>query len=149
MKVLLEQANLNEPEVIVRGNLSSGEVKNIVGLLSGAQSSRKMFFFKDEREYLFDLKEVAYFEAVKNGAVAHIRKELYTTPERLYELEAALRPKGFVRISKSVIVNVECVRAVESEFSGNYITYLTNNNDRLTISRKYIRDFKKYIMEVY
>ncbi len=149
MKVLLKQADLDEPEVIVRGDLTGVEVRNIVELLSGKTSFRKMFFYKGEREYLFDLKEVAYFEAAKNGAAAHIRGEIFMTPERLYELEAALRPKGFVRISKSVVVNVEYVSAVESEFSGNYAAYLKNGGGRLTISRKYVKDFKKYILEAY
>ena len=149
MKVQLEQAELKEPEVIVRGDLSSNEVKNIVGLLSGKTSFRKMFFYKGEREYLFDLKEVAYFEAAKNGAAAHIRGEVFTVPERLRELEAILASKGFVRISKSVIVNAEYVASVESEFSGNYTAYLKNNGGRLTISRKYVKSFKKYILEAY
>lgn len=149
MKVLLKQAELAEPEVIVRGDLTSDEVQNIVGLLSGKQSARKMFFYKGDREYLFDLREVAYFEAAKSGAAAHIRGGIFIAPERLYVLEAALRPKGFVRISKSVVVNVEYVSSVESEFSGNYVAYLKNGGERLTISRKYVKDFKKYILEAY
>lgn len=149
MKILLEQADLSEPEVVVRGDLSSGQVQNIIGLLNSKQSSRKMFFFKDEREYIFDLKDVIYFEAFNNKVIAHIGAEKYETRSRLYELEAVLKSKGFVRINKSVIVNVNYISAVESEFSGNYVAYIRDENVRLIISRKYIKDFKKYILEAY
>lgn len=148
MKITLEQADLSEPEVIIRGNLASSQVQNIVGLLNSSQSSQKMFLFKDDREYLFDLSDVAYFESSGNKVAAYIGKEAYETRSRLYELEKNLYTKGFVRINKSVIVNANQISSVEAEFSGNYMSYLKDGKTRLVISRKYIKDFRKYILEV-
>lgn len=148
MKVKLEEADLQEPEVIIRGQLTSVQVQNIVGLLNSSQSSQKMFFFKNEREYLFDLKEVSYFEAHDNRTAAYIGSDTYEVKSRLYELETSLYTKGFVRISKGVIVNANYISSVEAEFSGNYIAYMKDEKTRLTISRKYMRDFRKYILEV-
>ena len=147
MKITLEQADLSEPEVIIRGDVSSSQVQNIVGLLNGKQ--RKMFFFKNEREYLFDISDVIYFETDGNKVIAHIGKDIYETRYKLYELEGMGYSKGFVRINKSVIVNINHVLSVEAEFSGNYELLLKDTQTRLTISRKYVKDFKKYVMEVY
>ena len=149
MKITLEQADSSEPEVVIRGDLSSEQVQNIIGLLSSSQSSQKMFFFKEDREYLFDLKDVAYFETLKNKVIAHIGSGIYETRSKLYELESNLRTKGFIRINKSVVVNVNYISAVEPEFSGNYTAHMKGKNIKLVISRKYLKDFKKYIMEVY
>lgn len=149
MKVTLEQADLSIPEVIIRGDLSSEQVQNIIGLLSSSQSSQKMFFFKDDREYIFDLKDVVYFETSNNKVIAHIGLGVYEARNKLYELESALRAKGFIRINKSVIVNVNYISAVEPEFSGNYIAHMKGETMKQVISRKYLKDFKKYIMEVY
>lgn len=149
MKVTLEQADLSDPEIVIKGDLASEQVQNIIGLLNSSQSSQKMFFFMDEREYIFDLKDVVYFETSKNKVIAHINSATYETRSKLYELESNLRTKGFIRINKSVIVNVDYISAVEPEFSGNYIAHMKCENIKLVISRKYVKDFKKYIMEVY
>ena len=148
MKVRLEPADLPDPEVIVRGRPDSGQVRNIMGLLNSSQSPQKMFFLKNDREYLFDLKEVACFETDGGRIAARIGGECYEARGRLYELETTLSAKGFVRISKGVIVNVEHISSVEAEFSGNYTANMKDGR-RLVISRKYVRAFRKYIMEVY
>lgn len=149
MKITLEQADLTEPEIIIRGDISNPQVQNIVGLLNGKQSLQKMFFFKNEKEYLFDITDVIYFEADNNKVFAHIGSELYETRHKLYELEGIGRSKGFIRINKGIIVNINHVLSVEAEFSGNYILFLRDTKTQLTISRKYAKDFKQYVMEVY
>lgn len=149
MKITLEQADLTEPEIIIRGDISNPQVQNIVGLLNGKQSLQKMFFFKNEKEYLFDITDVIYFEADNNKVFAHIGSELYETRHKLYELEGIGRSKGFIRINKGIIVNINHVLSVEAEFSGNYILFLRDTKTQLTISRKYVKDFKQYVMEVY
>lgn len=147
MKVRFEPAQLPEPEVIVRGDPDSGQVKNILGLLNGAQSSNKMFFLKNDREYLFDLKDVTRFEAGGSKITAYIAGHKYEARGRLYELEAALAAKGFVRISKGVLVNVNHIASVEAEFSGNYTANMKDGG-KLIISRKYVKAFRKFVMEV-
>lgn len=147
MKITLEQADLAEPEIVIRGDVTSAQVQNIVGLLNGKQ--RKMFFFKNDREYLFDMSDVIYFRADGNKVTAYIDNEVYETRYKLYELEGVGYSKGFVRINKSEIVNINHVLSVEAEFSGNYELLLKDRQTRMTISRKYVKDFKKYVMEVY
>lgn len=149
MKITLEQADLAEPEIIIRGNISDAQVQNIVGFLNGKQALQKMFFFKDDKEYLFDITDVVYFEAGNNKIFAHIGNETYKTHHKLYELEGIGRSKGFIRINKGIVVNVSFVLSVEPEFSGNYILHMRDSKTQLTISRKYIKNFKKYIMEVF
>lgn len=149
MKITLEQSDRNEPEIIIRGDISSSQVQNIIELLNGKQSLQKMFFFKKQREFLFDISDVIYFEADNNKTYAHIGKDVYEVRHKLYELEAMGRSKGFVRISKGIIVNVNSVLSVEAEFSGNYALLLRGTKSQLIISRKYVKEFKKYIMEVY
>lgn len=148
MKITLEKTNSEDIEIIIRGDITSSQAQNIIELLSGRQALQKMFFFKNDQEYLFDISDVIYFEADNNKTFAHIGKELYEVRHKLYELEDIGRSKGFVRINKGTVVNVNHVSSVAAEFSGNYTLFLTNSA-ALTISRKYLKDFKKYIMEVY
>lgn len=147
MKIILEQAQLSEPEIIIRGDSASPHVQRIIELLNGKQSMQKMFFFKHEKEYVFDISEVVYFEADNNKVYAHIASEAYDVHHKLYELEILCRLKGFIRINKGVIVNINYVSSVEAEFSGNFRLNLKDSNIPLTLSRKYVKEFRKYIME--
>ena len=149
MKVILRQADIDEPEVIICGDISSAQVQNIMGLLNEKQSMQKMFFFKDDKEYIFDISDVIYFEADNCKTFAHIGGGIYEVHKKLYELESLGKFKGFVRINKGIIVNINHVLSVEAEFSGNYTLFLKKSRARLTISRKYVKSFKKYVMEVY
>lgn len=150
MKITMRQIpELKEPEIIICGDMSSKQVKNIIELLSGKQYLQKMFFFKDGREYLFDLSEVVYFEAHNNKTYAQVDGGVYEVRQKLYELETMGASKGFVRISKGIIVNINYVASVAAEFSGNYTLKLKNFKTPLTISRKYVKGFKNYVMEEY
>lgn len=148
MKIILEQADINEPEITVRGNISGKQIQNILALLNAKNSFEKMFFFKNDKEYIFDINDVLYFEATGSKVAAYIGSDIYETKNKLYELEELGRAKGFIRINKGVVVNANRAISVEPEFSGNYTLNLRDSKTRLTISRKYIKDFKKYIMEV-
>lgn len=146
MRVRIEAAETDEAEVVIRGDAASAEVKNILELLTGSRSAQKMFFLKNGREYIFDAEDALYFESRSGKTFARIGKEYYEVRSRLYELETALKSRGFVRISKGVIVNVNHIASVEAEFSGNY-TVNMKNGQKMVISRKYVKEFRKYVME--
>ncbi len=52
--------------------------------------------------------------------------------------------KGFVRISKGYVINLNHVDYIELEFNGSYILY-TKNKDKLMISRNYVKSFKQFV----
>lgn len=149
MKITLEQTEIAEPEIVIRGDISSPQVQNVIELLNGKKSLQKMFLFKAEKEYLFDITDVVYFEADNNKIFAHVGNELFETRHKLYELESIGYTKGFIRISKGIIVNIHHVLSVEAEFSGNYTLTLKGVQTQLTLSRKYVKGFKQYVMEVH
>lgn len=66
--------------------------------------------------------------------------------KRLYELERLL-PPGFIRISKSVIMNMDRVTAYRPMVNGLMAASFPNN-DIVYISRKYLKDVRSHIMEV-
>ena len=55
------------------------------------------------------MRAIYYIESVQEIQHIHTEKEVYTTKQRLYSLEKEL-PESFVRISKSVILNMEKVK---------------------------------------
>lgn len=62
--------------------------------------------------------------------------------KKLYELEKKLNSHGFIRISKSCLLNLEYLDHIRALLNGKYEATLLNQ-EKLIISRKYITDFKK------
>ena len=68
----------------------------------------------------------------------------YTLRFRLYELEARLDPKNFVRISNSEIINLKKVKGFDLSLAGNIRVTLTDGVVTY-VSRRYISKIKKLL----
>lgn len=144
MKIKLESAELPEAEVIIRGDVTSVEVVSLLHLLK-KRNSGKLILHKEEEQYIVDADEIAFVEVSDGKVYAHTKLDTYEAKQKLYELKELLSAQFFVQINKSVIVNINCVKSIQAEFSGNYRIKLKNRKESLTISRKYFKEFKDRI----
>ena len=150
MKITFEQTGEREVQGCVRGRPEDPEVTRILAALQALDgASSKLLLGKpgQSREYLLDPERVDYLAAQDGKVAVYAGGETYESRQRLYELKDALHGKGFVQISKGVVVNVNAVQAVEAEFSGNYVAQMRDGRTRLVISRSYMKAFRTYIME--
>lgn len=110
-------------------------VKGLDGSISGA---------KGEKVYEIPIVDIFYIESVDNRTFLYSSKDSYETNLKLYEFEELLKERGFVRISKSVIVNVMKADSIKPAFNGRFLCKLTNGED-VIISRKYVVGFREFI----
>ena len=92
-----------------------------------------------------DADEIVYIEVNGSKVYAYTKQETYEAKQKLYEIKELLGSRPFAQISKSVIVNINCVKSIQAEFSGNYRCKLKNRKESLTISRKYFKEFRDCI----
>ena len=96
-----------------------------------------------------DLKESTpgkvFLETVESRVRVCTRKEVYEAKQKLYELKEILSAFSFAQINKSTLVNINFVKSIQAEFSGNYLIKLKDSKDVLTVSRKYFKEFKDQI----
>ncbi len=144
MKIKLESAELPETEVIIRGDVTSEEVVTLLQLLK-KRSGGKLILYKEEEQYIVDADEIVYVEVSDNKVYAYTRQDTYEAKQKLYEIKELLGGRYFAQINKSVIVNINCVKSIQAEFSGNYRLKLKNRKESLTISRKYFKEFRDRI----
>ena len=147
MKIIIEPGDMEEPEVIIRGRSGSEEVRQLLELLGGAGGISQIPLYAEEKEYFFKPEEICYFLTEGGKGNAYLESGVYEAKGRLYELARQLRHRGFIQISKSTVINTAMVAFVEVEFSGNYTAFLKDGKTKLLISRNYMKDFRKYIME--
>ena len=144
MKITLEQARLPEVEVIIRGDVAGPEVAELLRKI-GTRTGGKLIVHREEEQFLLDTGEIVYLETAGNRVNVHTKSETYESKQKLYELMEQLGSLSFAQISKSTIVNIDFVKSIQAEFSGNYLIKLKNRNEKLTLSRKFLREFKERI----
>ena len=144
MKIKLESAELPETEVIIRGDVTGEEVVALLQFLK-KRNSGKLILYKEEEQFLVDADEIVYIEVSGSKVYAYTKQETYEAKQKLYEIKELLSARSFAQISKSVIVNINCVKSIQAEFSGNYRCKLKNRKESLTISRKYFKEFRDCI----
>lgn len=144
MKITLEPAAVPETEVIIRGDLAGREVTAILQMLQ-RKSSKKLLLQREEEQFLVEPQEIVFLESRENKVWAYTRKEVYEAKCKLYEVKELLESHPFAQISKSTIVNIDHVKSIQAEFSGNYRIKLKTRGETLTVSRKYFKEFKDRI----
>lgn len=115
-------------------------VKEIVNFIKSRQGSIDVK--NGEMKYNIPIVDIFYVESVDDRTFIYLSGDCYETAHKLYELEEILNERRFIRISKSVIVNLLKIECVKPALNGRYLCHLTNGED-VIISRKYVPKFKE------
>lgn len=147
MKILFESANIAEAEVLIKGDIASSEVQSLLDFVKNlsANTSKKLLLFREDEQFLIDPAEIIYIEASGNKVEVKTNSGTYDSKKKLYELKEQLSSEPFAQINKAMLVNIDFVKSVQAEFSGNYSLRLKSGKETLTISRKYFKEFKSKI----
>lgn len=73
-----------------------------------------------------ELDQVQAIEAAGKYAVVHVGKENHVLRETMSSLESHLPPQRFLRISRSVIVNMDQIQELQPMFKGENLVVLKN-----------------------
>lgn len=139
MKVIIECEEENELEIVIRCNKIDDEVKK---LLSFFDDEHYVIGKLNNRSYQIKTEDIYYLEANEDHIFIYCKDKVYETTLRLYELEKKLDTRSFVRISKSILLNLNKLDSVKALLNGRYEAVLVNN-ERLIITRHYVTGFKE------
>lgn len=73
--------------------------------------------------------ELEYVEAAANYVILHVGVQSHILRETLTKLETRLSPKNFLRIHRSIIVNLEYVASVKPMASGEHLVVLKSGKE--------------------
>jgi len=91
------------------------------------------------------VEDVDYVESAGNYALLHTRSENHVLRETLTNLEAKLPPHLFLRISRSILVNLERIKGLQSSPRGEYLVILQDGRQLLmTRGAKEIQERLQY-----
>ena len=106
--------------------------------------SDDLFLYEEEGVALVDPNEILYIESIQNMLEIHVLHRVFHVKEPLYQMEARLYPKGFLRIHKSFLVNRRHIRQIKTSLNMKYMLVLSNK-ETLEVSRSYYYQFKEEI----
>lgn len=138
MKLILNKVQSDE-NVTINYVEMNDEVEGLISYIN----NYSLVGYIDEDIYNIELKKIYYIEAIDNKVFIYTKNNCYITKKKLYEIEE-LKINNFVRISKSIIVNIKKIDHVKADISGKLITTLING-EKINISRKYKNSFKERI----
>jgi two-component system LytT family response regulator len=111
-------------------------------LHGSGQNSLSRFMVKSSNRVVFvKASEVDWMESASNYVVLHAGEQTHIVRQTIQSLEERLCAKTFLRISRSVIVNLERVQELQPMAKGEYVVLLANGQ-KLSMTRG-IRDFQK------
>lgn len=141
LKITIEDLSGGEEEqIIIRcDNLSEDMLRLIYKLKSKEYA---IFGYVGEEIRRVNSKDVYYFESVDSKVFLYGNKDVMETKYKLYEIENELNGGDFLRVSKSVILNITKIKSLRPAFNGRFEADL-NNGEKIIISRQYVADLKK------
>lgn len=97
---------------------------------------------EDEKLYKVGYKDILYIETVDKKSFMYTSNHVLALSEKLYQLEERLELVDFVRVSKSMLLNLDKIDSIYPTISARFEARLTNG-EVVTISRSYVPKLKK------
>lgn len=95
---------------------------------------------------VLSIRDIEFVQAAAKHVKIYAAGRCYSFRQSLRELESRLDPTCFVRVHRSVIVNVEYIAEMHTMFHGDYELILKRGT-RLTLSRRYRERLAPLLLE--
>jgi len=143
MKLEIRKIPENEPEMVeIRYHWITDEIQEIVSFVKSRQG--QLSATRDGQRFEVPVMDLFYAESVDERVFLYTASDSYEIRMKLYELEDLLKSKSFLRISKSMIVNLMKISSVRPALNGRFSAIL-KNGEEIIISRKYVPELKRIL----
>lgn len=137
-----QQKDILEDRIDFYYRMKTKEVNEILDFLM--KHRQRLVGKINDKEIIFSLNEVYYFESVDKKTFAYLDNEVVRIDIRLQDLETAFFELGFIRVNKSTILNVYKINSLKSEINMRVMALL-DNGERIQINRSYKAKFNSFL----
>lgn len=142
LEIKLDPAR-TEPLVTVQAEEITPEVDEIVRRLT-QETPRLLTGSRDGRLEILEPERIYRFYASGGKVFAVTERGEYTLRQRLYELEASLDSRQFVRISNAEIIQLKKVEHFDLSITGTILVRLSDGSTTY-VSRRYVGRIKQML----
>ena len=119
------------------------EIRRILAL---TESGNTLWGKREGVQACLSPEEIYYFETVDRKCFACLKEEVYQVELGIQSAVERFGPLGFVRISKSAVVNVYKVRQLTADMNMR-MQLLLDNGEKVVLNRGYKNEFLQFIKE--
>jgi len=141
--ILNERPEMEKPEVTIAYSEMTASVKRVADFVRSVEQT--ILCKKDEEECSVPVGDIFYIESVDKKTFVYCEKEVYMCSLRLYEIEKMVEQAGFVRVSKSTILNIEWLKGVKTLVNSR-LEAILSNGERVCVTRKYLKDIREALI---
>ena len=148
---LFEDKNITDEHVDVYYTDMRPQIKQIIEIVNSDRISLAGRPADDDlddgEEILIDPKEVYYLDYVDRKLFMYTGNGVYRIMKTLSECEELLENYGFVRVSKSNLINIFKIKQLKPDL--NMKVYASfDNGERICINRSYKKSFNEYLQRM-
>ena len=141
--ILSERPEMEKPEVTIAYSEMTASVKRVANFVRSVEQT--VLCKKDEEECSVPVGDIFYIESVDKKTFVYCEKDVYMCSLRLYEIEKMVEKAGFVRVSKSTILNIERLKGVKTLVNSR-LEAILSNGERVCVTRKYLKDIREALI---
>ena len=141
--ILNERPELEKPEVTIAYSEMTASVKRVADFVCSVEQT--VLCKKEEEECSVLVGDIFYIESVDKKTFVYCEKDVYMCSLRLCEIEKIVAKAGFVRVSKSTILNIEQLKGVKTLVNSR-LEAILSNGERICVTRKYLRDIREVLI---
>lgn len=139
---LYQQPDLMEDFAEIHYAKETPEINRILNFLTSGMKEIQGEW--DGTQKYIRINDILYFESVDKKTFAYLKESVWKVEFSLKELEEQFAAQGFVRINKSVIVNLYKIDLIKKDFEMRILLQL-ENKETLIINRHYKKNFQACI----
>lgn len=119
------------------GTPNDARLREFIDRLRAEQGYLKRFVVRSGSKLTFvRADDVEWIDVASNYVRLHVAARAYLVRQTMKALESQLNPDTFVRVHRSIIINIECVDSVAPHVHGEYVVTMRDGT-KLTTSRSY------------
>jgi two-component system, LytTR family, response regulator len=121
---------------LMHETVSSDGIGDGTALATARGFATRLLVKRGEHIRFVPVDVVDYFEANGSYVDLHVGKEKHRVRRPMKDIQAQLDPRRFVRVHRSIIVNIDRIKEVQPWFSGDYVALLIGG-EQVRVSRLY------------
>jgi len=142
MKVVFEiPKDGEEDSILVRCRHVSQE---IIQLLERVKTHDMLIGYINNETHRVNPAEIFYIETVDRKTFLYCKDFVYESKQKLYELAETLQVWNFLRVGKSLIINMEKIKSITSTTT-RCIEAVLANDEKVIVSRQYVSALKEHL----
>ena len=131
MKLQIEQIpTLEETEILIKCKEIDSKINKISNYI---RTSYITLIGKiDGEQFIINLDDIFYFEAVENKVFAYVEKDVFEVNYKIQELVDMLKRTSFIQTARTIILNINKIEKVSTLVNG----------EKMIITRVFSHSFK-------